>query len=128
MKQVMEIQKYFQNNHKSKDWLIECPDTVKPQLPTETSWKSQLTCIDTFIKNRSSYMNIVHKPKDDFYKQIASKIQDISIYHNARNLATQLRPIAVALNKAKSDSHSIADSCHMWLSLQQDPLLETHSE
>jgi len=70
-------------------------------------------------------MNIVHEHEDDFDKQIARKIRDISIYDNARDLAPQLRPIAVALDKARSDSHSIADSCHMWLSLQQYPLLET---
>jgi len=60
-------------------------------------------------------MNIVHE--HDFDKQIARKIQDISIYRNARDLATQLCPIAVALDKAQSDSHSITDSCHMWLIL-----------
>ncbi|KAK2142978.1 hypothetical protein LSH36_890g00018 [Paralvinella palmiformis] len=126
MKHVMDIQKYFQNDHKANNWLTECPEIVKPQLPTETRWKGQLTCINTFIKNRSSYMNIIHKHKDDFEKQIARKIQDISIYRSARDLATQLCPIAVALDKAQSDSHSMADLCHMGLYLQQDSLLETH--
>jgi len=73
-------------------------------------------------------MNIVHKHEDDFDKQISRKIQDISIYCRAQDLAIQLSPIAVALDKAQSDSHSIADSCHMWLTLQQDPLLETHCD
>ncbi|KAK2166851.1 hypothetical protein LSH36_34g01078 [Paralvinella palmiformis] len=76
MKHVMD----FRNHHKPNATLTECPDTVKPQLPTETRWKSQPICIDTFIKNRSSYMNIVHKHEDDFDKQISRKIQDISIY------------------------------------------------
>ncbi|KAK2160907.1 hypothetical protein LSH36_125g05000 [Paralvinella palmiformis] len=80
---------------------------------SQIRWKSQLACIDTFIKNRNSYMNIVHEHEDDFDKQIARKIRDISIYDNARDLAPQLRPIAVALDKARSDSHSIADSCHI---------------
>ena len=71
-------------------------------------------------------MNIVHE--DDFVKQIARKIQDISIYHNAQDVATELCPLAVALDKAQSDSHSIADSCHMWLILQQNPLLETRCD
>jgi len=43
-------------------------------------------------------MNIVHE--HDFDKQIARKIQDISINRNAQDLATQLRPTAVALDKA----------------------------
>ncbi|KAK2146527.1 hypothetical protein LSH36_602g01037 [Paralvinella palmiformis] len=124
MKHVMEIQKYFRNHQKPNAWITECPDTVKPQFSTETRSKSQLAYIETFIKKRSSYMNIVHEHEDDFDKQIARKIQDIRIYRNAQDLATQLRPIAVALDKAQSDSHSIADPCHMWLSLQQ--LLEAH--
>jgi len=33
-KHVMEIQKYFRNHHKPNVWLTDCPDTVKPQLPT----------------------------------------------------------------------------------------------
>ena len=70
-------------------------------------------------------MNIVHE--DGFDKQTVRRIQDIiSIYCNARYLATQLRPIVVALDNAQSNSHSNADSCHMWLTQQQDPLLETH--
>ena len=73
-------------------------------------------------------MNIVHEHEDDFDKQIARKIQDISTYGNARDLATQLCPIAVELDKTQSDSHPIADLCHMWLTLQQDPLLETHCD
>jgi len=63
-------------------------------------------------------MNMVHKHEDDFDKQIDRKIQDISIYRNARDLATQFCPIAVVFDKAQSDSHSIADLCHMWLSLE----------
>jgi len=37
----------------------------------------------------ATYMNIVHEHKDDFDKQIARKIQDISIYRNARDLPCQ---------------------------------------
>ena len=35
-------------------------------------------------------MNIVYEHEDDFDKQIARKIQGISIYLNASDLATQL--------------------------------------
>ena len=73
-------------------------------------------------------MNILHEHEDDFDKQLAREIQDITIYCNAWDLATQLHPIAIALVKAKSDSHSIADLCHMRLTLQQNPLLETHCD
>ena len=32
------------------------------------------------------------------------------------------------LDVHQSDSHSITDLYHMWLTLQQDPLLETHCD
>ena len=87
---------------------------------------SSLVLYNTIIKNSSSYIDIVHE--DDFDKQIARKILEISIYFNARDLATHLHPIAFALDEARSDGHSIADLYHMWMSLQQDSLLETRCD
>ncbi|KAK2158300.1 hypothetical protein LSH36_173g04010 [Paralvinella palmiformis] len=112
MNHVVETQRYFRDHHKPNAWLTDCPGTVKPQLPIETRWKSQLTCIDAVIKNKSSYMNIVHEHKDDMI----------------RNLAGRFRTLGVALYKAESGSQSIADLCHMWLPLQQDRLLDPHCD
>lgn len=126
MKHVIEIQKHFRNHHKPNAWLSEIADSVKPQLPGDTRWKSQLTCLDTFLKNRSHYMRIVQDNEDDFDQQIARKIQDVGIYRNAKDLASQLGPVAAALDRCQGDSVSIADACDAWISLQREPALESH--
>ena len=50
--QVVEVNKYFRNHHVPGALLDEIPESVKPQLPAETWWNSQLTCIDSFTRNR----------------------------------------------------------------------------
>ena len=80
MKHVVEVQKYFRNHHKPCAWLSECAESKKPQLPGETRWKSQLTCLDSYIANRASYMKIVQDHEDEIDQTIAKKIQDINIY------------------------------------------------
>jgi len=73
MKHIVEVQKYFRNHHKPCAWLTECLDSRKPQLPSETRWKSQLTCLDSYITNRPSYMKIVQDHKDEIDQNIAKK-------------------------------------------------------
>ena len=46
---VIEVNKYFRNNHVPGALLSEIPESVKPQLPAETRWNSHLTCIGTYI-------------------------------------------------------------------------------
>ena len=47
IKHINEISKYFCNHHAPCTWLQECSGSVKPQLPGDTRWKTQLTAIDT---------------------------------------------------------------------------------
>ena len=57
--QVVEVNKYLRNHHVPGALLSEIPGSVKPQLPAETRWNSQLKCIETFIRNRPFMMLIV---------------------------------------------------------------------
>lgn len=126
MKHVVEIQKFFRNHHKPNAWLADCSDSIKPQIPGETRWKSQLMCLDSFIKNRSCYMKVVQDHEEDIDGTIARKIQDFNLFRNVRDLASQLRPVAVALDKCQADNCSLADACHVWLKLVSDPALQPH--
>jgi hypothetical protein len=40
--QLVEINKYFRNHHIPGSLLSEIPDSVKPQLPAETRWNSEV--------------------------------------------------------------------------------------
>ena len=54
--QVVEVNKYFRNNHRASALLDEYKSqgALKPQLIGATRWNSQLQCMNTFIK-KSSY-------------------------------------------------------------------------
>lgn len=126
MKHVKEVNKYFRNHHKPCALLSAHKDSCKPQLPGETRWKSQLLCLDTFIKNRSFYVQISQDHEEEFDKSIIQKIQDFNIFRNVRDLADQLRPIASAIDLCQSDNKNIADACDVWLSLLDNPILAPH--
>jgi len=97
--------------------LKEMSSTVKPQLPCDTRWNSQLTCIETFIRNRPAYLTIVHEHEDATDSRIAQLVNDFNLYKQAKDMSMQLKPIAVALDRLQSDKSGLADACHEWLSL-----------
>ncbi|GFS82707.1 DUF659 domain-containing protein [Nephila pilipes] len=61
MKHLVDIHKYFRNHHAPGAWLKECSECVSPQLPGCTKWGSQLTCLETFIRNHASYVKITNE-------------------------------------------------------------------
>jgi hypothetical protein len=128
MKHVKEVNKFFRNHHKPCAWLSAVKDSVKPQLPGDTRWKSQLLCLDTFLKNSSIYMQICQDHEEEFDRSILQKIKDYNIFRNARDLAEQLRPIATAIDQMQSDSCSFADVCHIWIQLVDNPALAPHKD
>jgi len=97
IKHVTEVQKYFRNHHKPNAWLTEISDSMKPQLPGETRWKSKLVCLDSFIHNRPHYMKIVQDHEDEIDTNITRKILDFGLYRSVKDLAAQLRPVGVLL-------------------------------
>lgn len=126
MTHVKDVNKYFRNHQKPSAWLNAIDGSVKPQLPGDTRWKSQLLCVETFTKNRPYYLQICEENECEFDRNIIHKVQDYNIYRNAKDLAAQLQPIAVALDTCQSDQTSIADACHVWLSLLENPVLSQH--
>ena len=60
IKHITDINKYFWNHHLPSARLKDTGN-VKPQLPGDTRWKSQLGCIETFLKNRRFMVEITEK-------------------------------------------------------------------
>jgi hypothetical protein len=126
IKHIVEIQKYFRNHHSPSAWLKEIPNTVKPQLPGNTRWNSQLTCIETFLRNRPAYLTISQNHEEDMERRIVTLINDFNLYRNAKDTLSQLKPVAVALDKLQSDKSSLAEACHQWISLLENESLRQH--
>ena len=110
MKHIVEINKYFRNHHIPSALLNSCQGTVRPQLPGDTRWKSQLTCIDSYIRNRPGMMQVIQDNPDSIDNSIQKKVMDISLFIQVRDLAEQLRPIAISLDRAQSDTNTLADA------------------
>jgi len=98
---IIEIQKYFRNRHCAGAWLKNCEGSCKPQLPGETRWNSQLKCLETFIRNRKFYLQIVDEHEKEIEAKIARLINNVAIYKEAKSLYSQLIHIANALDKVK---------------------------
>lgn len=129
--QIVEINKYFRNHHAAGALLGEQKGSVKPQLPGDTRWNSQLDCIQTFLTNRP-FMILIVAQQDGQENQsaidprIAKLINNIGLLNEAKNLYNQLQPIAAALDRLQSDTANIADACEEWLLLLQKDELQSH--
>jgi len=98
---IIEIQKYFRNRHCAGAWLKNCEGSCKPQLPGETRWNSQLKCLETFIRNRKFYLQIVDEHEKEIDAKTVRLINNVAIYKEAKSLYSQLIHIANALDKVK---------------------------
>ena len=123
---VIEVNKYFRNHHVPGALLVEIPESVKPQLPAETRWNSQLTCIDTYIRNRPYLLMICAKNEDVIDSRIRNLIHNIGLFSEVKNLQKHLAPVSSALDRLQSDSSTIADACEIWLDLIQNPDLQPY--
>jgi len=128
MKHVVEVQKYFRNHHQPSGWLKEVSDTVKPQIPGDTRWNSQLTCADTFIRNHAGYSHVVNSHEEDLDKDIVKLIRNYNFLKQVKDLSKQLKPVGDALDRLQGDKVNIADACDTWLSLLSDDYLQPHHE
>lgn len=98
---ILEVQKYFRNHHCAGAWLKNCEGSCKPQLPGETRWNSQQKCLETFIRNRQFYLQIVDEHEKEIDDKIARIINNVAIYKEAKSLDGQLIHITKALDKVK---------------------------
>ena len=126
MKHVVEVHMYFRNHHKPAAWLKECSKIVRPQLPGDTSWTSQLTSLDTFLNNQPHFIQIAQEHEDDIDNTIIQKVMDYNLYCQSKELAEQLRAIAAAIDRAQIDSAGLADTCDIFLHLLEHWNLKPH--
>ena len=98
--------------------LNESKDTVKFQLPKDTHWNSQPTNIDTYIKNRSSYINICQDQQ--IKSRIAQLVKNYNLHQQVKELQMQIKLLADMLNMVQGDNATLADACRAWLNLAKD--------
>lgn len=126
IKHALDVNKYFRNHHIPGALLRDYAGSVKPQLPGDARWNSQLYCLDTYMTNRNFYMQIVQDHGEDIDKGVAQKIMNIGLYRQIKDLADQLRPIASGIDRAQSDHTCLADAFDIFYSLLEEPTLAPH--
>lgn len=120
-KNVVEVNKYFRNHHKPNSLLNHFPGSVKPILPGATRWNSQIDCFRSFVTNRPHMCAIVNDDNNNIETRIANLVNNIALISEVKHQISQLQPIAVALDRAQSDTCGLADTCEDWLSLLNNP-------
>ena len=70
-------------------------------------------------------MKIIQENPDDIDAKISKKVMDVNHFGLVRTMSEMLRPVAISLDKAQSDSTSLADAYHIMNKLMKDPLLES---
>ena len=53
---------------------------------------------------------------------------DYNLFHQARDLADQLKHVAVAIDKAQIDTTGLADACKILIDLQVESVLQPHKD
>lgn len=119
LSQIVEVSKYFRNHHVPKGYLNNFKEALEPQLPGDTRWNSQLTCVQVFLKNREFYCKICTEHSDEVEDRITTIASNVGLYVEAKNLHRQLLLIGNALNKLQSESANIADATNEFLLLME---------
>jgi len=69
-----------------------------PQIPNETRWNSQITCVESYISNHQIYLQI-RGENEDVPNEIGNIIDNIGLLRDAQHLLKQLNVFGDALNK-----------------------------
>ena len=85
----------------------------------DTKWNSQLTCVETYIRNHPGYTCVANLHEDDMAKNTIKLIRDYNLLKHAKDFMKQLKP-------DQGDDVSIADACDSWLDQQYDVNLHPH--
>ena len=55
-------------------------------------------------------------------------LMDMNLFHQVRDLASQLQPISEAITRAQKDNMNLADACDIFFALLQEPQLWPHKD
>ncbi|XP_069593638.1 uncharacterized protein [Ranitomeya imitator] len=114
---VVEIVKYFRNNHFAHATYKEMGG-LKLVLPQDVRWNTLADCLEMFINNWSKLLSICETHQDKIDANIRSKVLNLGVKRNAEDLLERLKPISIALDKMQKDTATIADATEVWKDLE----------
>lgn len=92
-------------------------------------WNSLADSLRAYITNWPILVAICEEHREEISPEIARKVKDYAIKRNTEDYLQRMTPIAVALDKAQSDSCTLAQGHQIWHALETeiDPALN-HTE
>ncbi|XP_069586836.1 uncharacterized protein [Ranitomeya imitator] len=124
---VVEIAKYFRNNHFAAAALKRMGGT-KLTLPQDVRWNSVVDCFEQYIKNWPILMTLCEENRDKIDGPVTAKILNIGLKRNVEHMLSFLKPISQALNKILKNSRFIADAVEIWKELSEHLKTELHMD
>ncbi|XP_073503756.1 uncharacterized protein [Phyllobates terribilis] len=124
---VVEIAKYFRNNHFAAAALKRMGGT-KLTLPQDVRWNSVVDCFERYIKNWPILMTLCEENRDKIDGTVTAKILNIGLKRNVEHMLSFLKPISQALNKIQKNSCFIADAVEIWKELSEHLKTELHMD
>ncbi|KAM7165779.1 uncharacterized protein RBU57_006912 [Macrochelys suwanniensis] len=115
---VVEIAKYFRNNHFTAAALKKVGRT-KLTLPQDVRWNSVVDCFEHYIKNWPNLMTVCEQNREQIDGTVTAKVLNIGLKRNVEHMLSTLKLISVALNKMQGNSCFIADTVEIWKELSE---------
>ncbi|KAM7165749.1 uncharacterized protein RBU57_006893 [Macrochelys suwanniensis] len=115
---VVEIAKYFRNNHFAAAALKKVGGT-KPTLPQVVRWNSVVDCFEHHIKIWPNLTTVCEQTREKIDGTVTAKVLNLEHKRNVEHLLSTLKPISVALNKMQGNSCFIADAVEIWKRLSE---------
>lgn len=110
---VVQIIKYVRNTHLPAARYKEAGGK-KLIMPVETRWNSVYESLESYLQNWPILASIT------LDEPITSKIMNMNIKSNAKDLANRLKPVSIALTNLQSDKCKISNAVNIWKILVHD--------
>jgi hypothetical protein len=100
---IKSVQRYFRNHHFESSSL-KLLKGLRPVLPGDTRWNSQIAMFENYEKNHATYLQVSRKPDSgiDRNSDIFRILNDGNVFTEVSRMIRKLAPIKASLNKVSS--------------------------
>lgn len=95
-------------------------------MPIACRWNNMRDAIQSYLENRGTVIHICQDHKSEIDNEIQRLINDFDITNNAMEFLARLNPVSIALDRAQSDSTTIAVAVEIWNKLETE--LDTNNQ
>lgn len=106
---IVKVQSYFRS-HTFEGQALKAMSGLRPVLPGDTRWNSQMDCFENYQKNHTKYLDISRMRDASIDTDIMETLVDSTIYDDLTVVLEVLKPIAVALDRVSFNKFAGTDA------------------